>query len=111
MDHLKRGFIFLVEAGRIARKAPQTLRPLAFLVGGGLGAALLVSGLIAVCLARLGGVGAALAGFLAALLLAAMLFAGYLVSAEVSRRIYLAQAPDQAETAGPAWGALRSHAL
>jgi hypothetical protein len=111
MDSLKRGFIFLGQAGQIARKYPSVLQPLAFLAGGGMAGALLISLLMAVTLANLGGAGAALAGFLGVLLLAAMLVGGYLTSTEVIRRLFLALSPDQAETVGPAWGALRGQGL
>jgi hypothetical protein len=111
MDHLKRGFIFLMQAGRLARNTPSTLQPLAFLAGGGLAGALLISALMAVALARLGGAGAVLAGFLAALLLAALVLGGYLSAAEVTRRIFRSLAPGSAATAGPAWGMLRGRWL
>jgi hypothetical protein len=111
MESLKRGFIFLGHAGQIARTNPSVLQPLAFFAGGGMAGALLISMLMAVTLANLGSAGAALAGFLGVLLLAAMLFGGYLATTEVIRRLFLALSPGQAETVGPAWGALRSQGL
>jgi hypothetical protein len=107
MDRLKRGFIFMIEAGRIARWAPNTLQPLAYYLGAGLAVAILISVLIALCLARLGAAGAGLAGFLAVLLLGMLLVAGYLASVEAGRRVYLILKPDQAEGTAPAWQTLR----
>jgi hypothetical protein len=111
MDRLKRGFIFLIQAGRIARHFPNTLQPLAYYLGAGLLGAILIACLIALALARLGAAGAVLAGFLAALLLAALLLAGYLASVEAGRRIFVTQMQDAAEGTLPAWSAVRQHWL
>jgi hypothetical protein len=111
MDRLKRGFIFLIQAGRIARKSPITLQPLAYYLGAGVLGALLIACLIALSLARLGAAGAVLAGFLAALLLAVLLLAGYLASVESGRRVFEILSPEADPGAGSAWSAVRLHWL
>ena len=110
MDHLKRGFQFLNQAGRIARNSPTVLQPLGILLAGGIAAALVFSAVIALCVTRLGAVGAGLAGFFGVLLAVVLLVAGYLASVEVARRVALSLAPDANPEEGPAWS-VRDHAL
>lgn len=111
MDRLKRGFIFLSQAGQIARTYPFTLQPLAVLAGAGLALALAAAVLAALSLAFLGGFGEGLAGFLLALLVAGLLLAGYGASVEIARRVYEVSAPVAASATAPAWGVLRSSGM
>ncbi len=100
------------QAGRIARNSPASLQPLWVYLAGGVVGALLLSLGIALLLTRLGEVGTVLAGFLAAILLAALLLAGYIASVEVSRRCVraLGLRPEVDGADGPAWS-VRDHVL
>ncbi len=112
MDHLHRGWVFYLQAYRLARANPGLLMPPVYGLLTGLGATLIGLALIFMMLTQLANRGMAqfFAAFIGALILCAHWITGWVFSSVTVRRVYAILNGGETRTK-QGWGVLRSNWL